>query len=205
MLMAFLRKKFIARVLMFGVALLFIVGGVFMYSGIKSGSFFSSPEIALKVNGDKITRQQYQNALRNKIDQARRQYGERFASMSQNMDFEQQTTDELVQRMLLAQQAKAFNINISDREVDEAIIEAGALQLYQYLNSRGEAASYRQSLKETLGMQRLVKMLSDMAVVTDLEVEQEYRRQNEKAKLKYIEFSNLDFQNQVSVTDEQIA
>ncbi|HIE26909.1 TPA: hypothetical protein EYP66_06455 [Candidatus Poribacteria bacterium] len=205
MLMAFLRKKFIARLLMFGVAVVFIIGSVFIYSGVKSGSFFSKAEIALKVNGDKITRQQYQNALRNKIDQARRQYGERFASMSQNMDFEQQTTDELVQRILLAQQVKTFNINISDREVDEAIIEAGALQLYQYLSSRGEAASYRQSLKETLGMQRLVKILSDMAVVTDLEVEQEYRRRNEKAKLKYIEFSNRDFQNQVSVTDEQIA
>jgi peptidyl-prolyl cis-trans isomerase D len=206
MLMAFLRKKFIARVLMFGVAVIFIIGSVYIYSGFKkSGSFFSSPEVALKVNGDKITRQQYQNALRNKIDQMRQQYGENFASMSRNIDFEQQTTDELVQRILLSQQVDAFKINISDREFDKTILEEpGAFQVYQYLSSRGEGDSYRKSFKETLGMQRLVKMLSDMAVVTDSEVEQEYRRQNEKAKLKYIEFPNNDFQNQVSVTDEQI-
>lgn len=204
--MAFLRKKFIARVLMFGVAVIFIIGSVYIYSGLESGSFFSSPEIALKVNGDKVTLQQYQNALRSKIDQARQQYGEQFASMSRNMDFEQQTTDELVQRILLSQQVDAFKINISDREFDKTILEEpGAFQVYQYLSSRGEGDSYRKSFKETLGMQRLVKMLSDMAVVTDAEIEQEYRRQNEKAKLKYIEFSDKDFQNQVSVTDEQIA
>ena len=206
MLMGFLRQKFIAKALMFGVAVVFIIGSVFIYSGVKGGAFFSRPEIALKVNGDKITRQQYQNALRNKIDQARRQYGENFASMSQNMDFEQQTTDELVQRILLAQQVEAFKINISDKEFDKTIRkEPGAFRMYQIYSSMGEADSYRKSFKETLGMQRLVKILSDMAVVTDAEVEQEYRRQNEKAKLKYIEFSNRDFKNQVSVADEQIA
>lgn len=206
MLMVFLRKKFIAKVLMFGVAVIFIIGSVFIYSGLKSGSFFSKPEVALRVNGDEITQQQYQNALRSKIDQARQQYGENFASMSRNMDFEQQTTDELVQRTLLSQQVDAFKINISDREFDKTILEEpGALQVYQFLSNRGEGDIYRKSFKETLGMRRLVKMLSDMAVVTDSEVEQEYRRQNEKAKLKYIEFSDKDFQNQVSVTDEQIA
>ncbi|MBC8233297.1 peptidylprolyl isomerase [bacterium] len=206
MLMAFLRKQFIARLLMFGVAVVFIIGSVFIYTGIKGGSFFSRPEIALKVNDDKVTQEQYQNALRRKIDQTRQQYGENFTSMSRNMDFEQQTTNELVQQILLAQQVDAFKIDISDREFNKAILEEPrALQMYQIYNSMGEADSYRESFKETLGMQRLVKMLSDVAVVTDSEIEQEYRRQNEKAKLKYIEFSNRDFQDQVSVTDEQIA
>jgi len=206
MLMAFLRKKFIARVLMFGVAVIFIIASVFIYSGFKSGSLFSKAKIALKVNGYKITQQEYQNALRNKIDQMRRQYGENFASMSRNIDFEEQTTDELVQLALLRQQIDDFKMNVTNQEFSKAIIEEpDDLRMYQIYNSMGRADGYREDFKQRRGIQRFYKILTDIAIVTDAEIEQEYRRQNEKAKLKYIEFSNRDFEDQVSVTDEQIA
>ncbi len=204
MIMSFLRKKFIARILMFGVAVIFVIASVFIYSGVK-GSSFGKKDIALKINGDVVTRQQYNNVVRSKIDKARSDYGDNFASMSRNMDFEQQATDELIQQYLLAQQVDAFHINISDREITKSIQESpGSVQIYQALYQQGNAASYLNYLRGNMSMQRLVRMIYDLAVVTDAEVEQEYRKRNEKVKLKYIEFSNNDFRKQVEVTDEQI-
>ena len=196
------RQKYIVKILMFGVAVIFVIG-VFGW-GLGSAPIFKQTDVALKVNGDKVMREQYQQAVRNTIEQKRQQYGDRFQDVSQNMDFEQEAIDGLVNELLLAQQTDAFKIKISGKEIDEQIREnPGMLQYYRFLLMRGDAAGFRKQVQGFTSRDRLQKIITNLALVTDEEIEEEYRLQNEKVKLKYLEFSNSEFQKNVTVTDEE--
>jgi len=186
---------------MFGVAAVFIIG-IFGF-GIGNTPLFKKNEVALKVNGDKVMRQEFQNAVRKTVEEKRRQYGDRF--QSQNIDFEQDTIDTLVDQLLISQQTDAFKVKISGQEIDKQIRENPLwLQYYQFSYQMGNATSVRKWVQESVSIGRLQKIIGNLALVTDSEIEEEYRLQNEKVKLKYIEFSNNQFKKNVTPTDEQV-
>ena len=64
------RQKYIIKILMFGVAVIFVIG-VFGW-GLGSTPLFKKTDVALEVNGDKVMRQDYQRAYQNVIEQKRR-------------------------------------------------------------------------------------------------------------------------------------
>jgi len=185
---------------MFGVVVVFLIG-IFGW-GLGSTPLFKKTDVALKVNGDKVMRQQFQDAVRSTVEQKRRQQGDRF--QSQNIDFEQETVDALVDQLLISQQADAFKLNISGQEIDKQIRENPLmLQYYQLSYQMGNAAGFRKRIQESVSIDRLRKIIENLALVTDAEIEEEYRLQNEKVKLKYIEFSSREFKKKVTPTDEQ--
>jgi len=194
-MMMLFRHKTVIKVLMYGVIVVF-VGTIFFVWG-AGGKLGGREPIALKINGDKITFRRFQQSLR---QMAQRQ-------KDRNVDpqqIKQQMIDEITRQYLLVQQVAQLDIDISDLEIDEEILKNDReLQWYQAVREQGYANAYRKEKKVNLGLQRMNEILNDLALVTDDEIRQDYRRKNEKVKIKYIQFPKHEFRKDVEISDEE--
>lgn len=63
---------------------------------------------------------------------------------------------------------------------------------------------FTKEVKNGLRIAKLKDTLEDSAFVTDLEIQEEYRKQNEKAKIKYVELQYKDFADKVQVNNAEL-
>ena len=63
---------------------------------------------------------------------------------------------------------------------------------------------FSEEVENGLRIARLKSILNESALVTDLEIQQEYRKQNEKAKIKFIELRYTDFTSKVEIDDAEL-
>ena len=191
-----------------------------------------SAGIIMKVGDYSVKMDEFKRVKENSIENARRQYGDNFDIYARNIDFDRQTMESITKYALLLQEADRYNIYISRGELQEGIREfpyqmpdeAGSRvkplmyyswsrgrdgtfnsNLYTYLLAREGKITPEEFSKEVengLRIARLKDALNESALVTDLEIQQEYRKQSEKAKIKYVELRYRDFTNKVEIDDD---
>ena len=64
---------------------------------------------------------------------------------------------------------------------------------------------FSKEVKNGLRIARLKDALNESTLATDLEIQQEYRKQNEKAKIKYVEFRYADLNSKIEVDDAELS
>src|SRR5579871_6955575 len=67
------------------------------------------------------------------------------------------------------------------------------------------ASEFEDSIRRQLTVQKLRSSLTDWMSVNDKELEEEYRRRNDKVKLAVVSFTADSFRNQVQVSDADVA
>lgn len=203
MIMTFLRKKVVVK-FFYAIVVLAFVGTIFLVWGAR-GKLRGPSRPVIKVDGLVVTVEQFRQALRQEMERMRRLYGENYERFISYSDIERGTVDKLIQDMLIRLQLRRMELIPSDAEVKKAIAENPSyLQIYQMLLQANRAEGYWNSLKEELSRRKLQDLLFGIPIVTKSEVEEEYKRRNEKVKLKYLEFAKSDFEDQVKPTDEEI-
>ena len=68
-------------------------------------------------------------------------------------------------------------------------------------HQRGYSDFYRQNVRLQMSFENLRDGIQGLELVTETELEKEYRRQNDKAKLKYIQFQNHEYNSAVKIDD----
>ena len=68
----FLREKFIAQLFMWVIAIVFLVGTVFLYSNTRGGGEDPEGEVVLKINNTEFKRGTFENAVANAMENERR-------------------------------------------------------------------------------------------------------------------------------------
>ena len=203
MIMVFLRKKFVAK-MFYGIVVIAFVGTIFLVWG-AGGKFRKRSRVVIEVNGKKVSFEQFQNALRSETERMRRMYGDNYDRFIKDIDINGQTADKIVQDVLIDQELKKLDVLLSDEEVDREIASNPSYyQIYQILARRGRADDYWKSLRDTLSRQRLQDILFGIPIVTKTEIEEEYKRRNEKVKLKFIEFPVSKFRDKVNPSEDEI-
>ena len=203
MIMVFLRKKFVAK-MFYGIVVIAFVGTIFLVWG-AGGKFRKGSKVVIKVNGKRVTLEQFQNALRNETERMRRMYGDNYDRFIKDIDIDSQTADKIVQDVLIDQELKKLGLLLSGEEVDREIAgNPSYYQIYQILARRGRADDYWRSLRDSLSRQRLQDILFGIPIVTKTEIEEEYKRRNEKVKLKFIEFAVSKFRDKVNPSEDEI-
>jgi peptidyl-prolyl cis-trans isomerase D len=201
MIMVFLRKKLVAK-LFYAIVVIAFVGTIFLVWG-AGGKFKKGARTVIKVNGKKITAEQFQNALRSEADRLRRTYGDNYYRFVK--DINRQTADRLVQDVLIDQELKNLGLLISEEEVEREIANNPTYyQIYQILARSGRADDYWRNIRDSLSRQRLQDLLLGIPIITKTEIEEEYKRRNEKVKLKYIEFAASKFRDKANPSEEEI-
>jgi len=151
------------------------------------------------VGGARISSDEFYQALRQRLEAIRKQLGgnELNAGLIQQLGVPQQTLEQLVQQRLLLEIASDMGLRASDAEVRAKIVSFPGLQVdgrfvgfqnykraleYNHI----QLAEFEASIRQEVLMSKVVESLTAGLFVTDEEVWDSYRKQNDSAKVEYL-------------------
>lgn len=197
-----------------------IVGFVFIDTGLGGAGAAIGEEraFAARVNGETITFRDYDRALYYTEQNYRQMYGQQFTpEMMQNLGLEQQVLDSLVDQRLLIQEAKRLNLEATQEEVRDRILEIPVLnpegkfvgsELYtRYVTgSLGyqSPAEFEDELARDITVAKMESALQSSIIVSPKAAEAEYRRMNESAKIRYVLYPSSREVANVTVTPAEV-
>lgn len=151
----------------------------------------------VRVGGERISSDEYFQALRSRLEAIERQFGDLNANLIQQLGVPQQTLEQLVSQRLLLQIAADMGLRATDTEVRERIKSYPAFQqdgrfvgfedykrVLDY--NRIPLAEFERGLRRDVVLAKAVGVLTAGLFVTDDEVWQNYRKQNDTAKIEYL-------------------
>jgi len=167
------------------------------------------------VEGTPISSQEFLRSYRAQEQQYRRQLGDQFSpDLMRQLGFDNLILRQLVQNQILFLEAERQGLSVTDQEVSEFIVGLPAFQTdgkfigrdaYLSLLARNSlnASQFEAQLRQDLMRQKLQSLVTDGIVVPEADLEEEYRRRNEKLRLEYAFVPKAEFESQVQVTDEE--
>jgi peptidyl-prolyl cis-trans isomerase D len=199
MALAFMRrhKKWLAVFLWLSIPAL-IVTFVALYIPTGDASTGGGDGVIAKVGGERITASEYQRAYRRQRDQLQRMYQGRLdAAMMEQLGIREQTLQGLVEQKLVALEAARLGLSVDDETLARELrtspglqengVFIGAAEIRKRLDQAGiSEEEFQESMRADLIAQRLQSVVTDGVAVSPSEVEREYRRRNEQAKVEYV-------------------
>jgi peptidyl-prolyl cis-trans isomerase D len=201
MALAFMRrhKKWLAFFLWLSIpALIVTFVALYIPTGETDGTVGGDSLVA-KVGGERITAVEFQRAYRRQRDELQRMYpqGQLDAAMLERLGIREQTLQRLVERKLMALEAARLGLRVDDETLAHEIRTSPSLQengafigvaeIRRRLGLAGVSEEeFQESMRADLAAQRLQSVVTDGVSVSPSEVEREYRRRNERAKVEYV-------------------
>ena len=190
-----------------------IIVVVFVFLGVGSMNSSRNNSVA-SVNDIPITVDEFEYAYRNLVEQMRTRFQDNLTDdLLQALNVRQQALNSLIEDKLMLAQADAFDIAVTDSELQESIlaIEAfhrdGQFDMEQYRQLLGlnslTPEMFEQRQREQLKKHKLQEMVLSAVSVSDLEVDSFYVFYNTEVKVDYIKVDPADVSG-VTVTPEQI-
>lgn len=199
-MIVFLREKFIAQIFLIVVGIAFLIGSFLLFDIVGGGGALGGGRgdpVAFEINGVKIQQREFENLVSSEV--TRQQQQSQGRSQVEREEVEQEVLD-----LLIARQVVLGSIQISNAEVEQYIrSDENLLANYNIVQQSGNGSSFREYVRSLLINQILLNQIQGLELVTDAEVENEYRRQNTKAKLKYIQFQHFAYNSAVEVDDAE--
>ena len=120
-----------ARYIWIVIAALFLIGFVFYQQSGLSGQKVTAGTTVAKVNGTSIPYIEFQQVAQNRIRQEQEGAGGKTLTLDQERRIEDDTFNEMVTNILLAQEYKKRGISVSDAEIQQAALASPPQQLAQ--------------------------------------------------------------------------
>lgn len=195
------------------LAITFVVGFGYV-GGISIGGGGTGSATAVEVNGEEVPLSRYYMVRENLYRQ--------FSQGNDNIPdaarefINYSAMKQLIDSKLLAQKARELGFTISDRELSEAIRSNPSFQYNgQFIGKQNyeetikralniSVAEFENSFRDELLVGKLVDLIEETAKVTDEELLNLYRMENEQVKLSYLTFSPDDFKNPDMLKDSEL-
>ena len=192
----FLREKFIAQLFMWVIAIVFLVGTVFLYSNTRGGDGNPEGEVVLKINNAEVKRGEFESAVANAMESQRR--NQRFGGAPNREQVQKNVIDRWVQQTILG------SVDIGDAEVKNYIrSDADRVKQYNLYQQWGVADLYTENVRLELSTDALRNSVQALELVTDAEAERAYQLEADKAKIKFVEFKYNDYTSIIEVDDAE--
>lgn len=191
------------------------VGTIFLVWGRGNSGPGGGGNAVVHVNGDSISYQEFQVAYQNLRQQMEQRFGRSLPpEIEKRLQLNEQTYEQLVDRLLLLQEADRRDIEVGKDELRQAIADVPAFQrkgqfdrnlyqqvlAYQHLTIR----AFERNMREQLQLSKLIDAVRQEAEVTEQDVEQEYRNRNEKVDLAFVKLAPGRYEGKVEVTEEAL-
>jgi peptidyl-prolyl cis-trans isomerase D len=158
---------------------------------------------------------EYEKAYRELIDGLRSQYGDALNDqLIKMLDPKNRALTNLINQKLMAQEARKLGLEVTEEEVQNAIMRYPAFQIrgrfdvgrYRALlgQNRMKPEDFEESMAQELLQQKLRQLISTFAPVTDQEVLDYYSFGNEKVKIAFVHFKPEDFEESVQMDQEAL-
>lgn len=187
---------------------------VFIFWGVGSNQG-NSPNVVATVNDEPISLESYQQVYNQLLTQFSQQFGGTIPEgLLKNFGLKDQALNQLVQRVLINQEAQKIGIYVSIDEVRrniegiESFKENGVFNIDNYHQilaaSRLTVTDFEAGVRSDLLTKKVVAALSNFGRIAANELEDRFRYDYEEIKLQYAAFKGEDFRNKVEVTDEEL-
>jgi peptidyl-prolyl cis-trans isomerase D len=174
------------------------------------------------VNGQKITYQQFYRAFQNLYLQVQDQMGRELDQETVG-ELRDETWNQIVSQILLAEEIEKRKIGVTDQELiayirsnpppyllnNESLQTDGKFDPQKYAavlaDPRYDWRPLENQYRALIPLQKLQSMVMASVRVTDAEVVDDYKAQNEKVQVRYVAFLPADFEVQPGkITEEEI-
>ncbi|MGV7206477.1 SurA N-terminal domain-containing protein [Oxalobacteraceae bacterium A2-2] len=195
------------------ILLLILIVPSFVFVGVSSYTSGGDTGVIAKIDGQKLTQQEFDNALRTQLDSYRQRLGAQFdQKMFDTPEFKQNILDQLIDQRSVAAEVKRGHLTITDSMVQKAIYDMfGGPQQFNLdtykslLAAQGLTPDMHQArLRQELALQQLAgavqttgfapkavsKALSDIA--------------SQEREVQELLLPLGDYMNQVKVTDDMV-
>lgn len=185
------------RPILWIVVLTFIVSIWAIWGGGGRLGEGSQANTLASVGREKVSGTEYFQALRTRLDAMKKQYSGLTSGLIQQLQIPQQVLQQIIQQKLLLQIAADMGLRATDAEVRARIMAYPAFQRegkfmgfedYKRLLEYNHIAlgEFEEGLKQDVILNKVVRVLTAGITVTDEEVWDSYRKQNETAKIEYL-------------------
>ena len=189
------------------------------FMGTGAGSPTSPNAEVARVGDQAITAGTFRRVYQQQMQAYTRSYGGSVnVQLLKQLGIDQQILRQLIDERAAVVEAKRLGLTVSDAEVAQRIFSIPAFQqdgafageeLYSRIlasqNPPLTKAEFEENLRQSLLIDKLRTALTDWMAVTDAEVDEEFRRRNEKVKAELVVFSADAVRDQVSVSDDDVA
>jgi peptidyl-prolyl cis-trans isomerase D len=184
-----------------------------------TGADAASSDTIASVQGHTITGADFRRTYQAQLQAYRSAYGGQMnEQLLKQLGIENQILQQMVDERAALAEADRLGIEVSDEEVRQRILSTPAFQengafigeqRYQQLLRMQRPplniSQFEDNVRRGIAVEKLRSSLTDWLSVTDKELEQEYRRRNNKVKLAVVSFTADSFRSQVNATDAEVA
>jgi len=188
---------------------------VFVFWGMGGAFRERQAQFVARVNQDTIEPEDFYRAYNNLLRLYRDIYKDKFRpELLQGLDLKGKALDQLIRIYLMRQEARRLGLRVSDAEVRAAIAHVPAFQqngtfskdLYLRVlrANRLSPGDYEASKEQELLVDKLQNLILGGVNVSEAEVHDRYRLDNEQVNLRFIKFDAATFDPQVQLSDEDL-
>ncbi len=210
------QKESIIIKIVFVIIVLSFVGTIFLVWGKGSdGIGGGKGGFAAKVNGTRISLEDYQNAYQRIRTMYQQIYGQSIPpEMEKMLGLKKVALDGLIDNLLALKEAKSLGIKVSKDEIS-ASIEAmpvfqkdGKFNFDQYQqmlrSNRMTPKDFEGGQEAEVILKKVRQAIKDKAAVTDADALAQYKKENDKLELEYVAFAPADVAAEVKLTDADL-
>jgi peptidyl-prolyl cis-trans isomerase D len=202
----------IAKTILGLVILTFALAGV--------GSYLSTPAETnvAEVNGEKISREDFEQAFQNERARMQQQFGEMYAALAADSaymsNFRSEVLEKLIDERLQKQLAANMGLRVSDEQVRKTIRGMSEFQIDgQFNNDRYIALlrqagyqpdQFRELIREQLSRNQLLVGLVGSEFATGKEMQMLLKLQQQQRDISYVRFNAADYADKVELTEQML-
>ena len=189
-----------------------IIVFVFFYG--YSGQSGPGQSVVATVNDYKITRKQYEKNYENMLMVSRNVYNKTSFTEEELKQLRQSALDDLIERTLILLEADRLGITVSLDETRKEIAQTPAFQgaggfdkelyLRQLSANRMSPSEFEKAVRTNTIISKLMDNVKNTAKLTDRELFDLYRLENEKVNLTFIKVNPLTFDDMVEITPQEL-
>jgi peptidyl-prolyl cis-trans isomerase D len=171
------------------------------------------------VDGRPIRADEFRRTYQSQLQAYRAAYGGNMSEqLLKQLGVEQQILQQMVDERAALAEADRLGVTVSNEEVAQRIFaipafqEKGAFigsQRYQQLLASQRpplsTSQFEESVRRSLTAEKLRAAVTEWLSISDAELEQEYRRRNDKVKLAVVSFTSDSYRANVTATDAEVA
>jgi len=217
-----------AKYIWWAIAILFLVTFVFLdQSGLMGRGKVTAGTAVAKVNGTEITYETFMRESQGRIRQEQEGAGGKSLTLDQERRIEDDTFNEMVTNILLAQEYKRRGITVTDAEIQQAALSSPPQQLAQSPEFQTEGQfdfeKYRRFLtspmakqqgvlsqlelyyRDELPKRKLFEQIANPVYVTDAQLWRAYQDSHDSAQVSYVSFDPATIPDSaVHISDAEI-
>ena len=204
---------------LFFVVIAFILLYIPSYLQQGAGMPAGANAVVATVEGRDITVNRFRRAYTQQMQAYRNQFGANMDErLLRQLGIDRRIVQQMIEEEAALAEAQRLGITASDEEARERILalpyfqENGQFigdvryrQMLQNANPPLRPDEFEDQIRRSIVLEKLQGALTDWITVSDREIDDEFRRRNEKVKLSVVNFPAQKFRESVAATDAEIA